>query len=162
MENQKSNKGVIGILIVIIILLLLVICYLLFGNKVLNNNSGNTASTTTTTTTTTVNDSKDVTEEMQLKLNGLWYNKEQNLYFRINNGNYQSGEFATDAVIDCKIESIKLLNSSKYQLKVNNCSFDGEKRDDEISEITYNETNSEILKNGIQYKLTDENELYNN
>ena len=55
MENQKSNKGVIGVLIAIIILLLLIICFLLFGNKTLNKCKDDINITTPTTTKTIEN-----------------------------------------------------------------------------------------------------------
>ena len=53
MEREKSNKGLIGVLVAIIILLLCVIIYLLFGKDMLNGKTNDNSTTTTTTTTTT-------------------------------------------------------------------------------------------------------------
>ena len=50
MEQEKSNKGLIGILIAIIVLLLCIVAYLLFGKDMLNGKTNGNSSTTTTTT----------------------------------------------------------------------------------------------------------------
>ena len=64
MEQEKSKKWLIGVLIVIIVLLLCVIGYLLFGKELLNGktNDNSTTTTTTSTTTTTIKQSKDENE----------------------------------------------------------------------------------------------------
>jgi hypothetical protein len=48
-ENQKNNKGFIGVLIAIIVLLLCVVLYLLFGKDMLNSKTNDNSTTTTTT-----------------------------------------------------------------------------------------------------------------
>lgn len=49
MENQKSNRGLVRVLILISVLLLLIMCYVLFGKKLLNINEINNTTTSKTT-----------------------------------------------------------------------------------------------------------------
>lgn len=51
MEQEKSKKVLIGVLIAIIVLLLCAVCYLLFGRDKLKCNTDDNSSTTTTTMT---------------------------------------------------------------------------------------------------------------
>ena len=172
-KSKKSNKGLINVLIVIIVLLLCVIGYLLFRmdklNKKCNNNITTTQETSTkeinckekvVTDTTDNNINDDVTEEPEKKLSGLWYNKEENFYFHIEDGVIDYGEFSTDAIIDCKIKDIKIIDSNKYRLEANNCSFDDEKRDDRTFEFIYSESDNQLIEDGLKYKYYDEDELY--
>ena len=172
-KSKKSNKKLINVLIVIIVLLLCVIGYLLFRmdklNKKCNNNITTTQETSTkeinckekvVTDTTDNNINDDVTEEPEKKLSGLWYNKEENFYFHIEDGVIDYGEFSTDAIIDCKIKDIKIIDSNKYRLEANNCSFDDEKRDDRTFEFIYSESDNQLIEDGLKYKYYDEDELY--
>lgn len=65
MEQEKSKKVLIGVLIAIIVLLL-VICYLLFGKELLNDNKTDNSTTTTTTTTTTINGSNNISRQVSI------------------------------------------------------------------------------------------------
>ena len=104
----------------------------------------------------------DVTEVMKSKLSGLWYNKENNLYFKIENGNYFDGEFATDAVIHCQIDNIKKISEKKYEFNTKECTFEEEKRDNIKYEFYYDANFTEITRKGINYVfISNENALYN-
>ena len=54
MEQEKSNKGLIGVLVAIIFLLLCAVIYLLFGKDMLNGKTNDNSTTTTTTITQTM------------------------------------------------------------------------------------------------------------
>lgn len=133
MENQKSNKGVIGILIAIIVLLLLVFGYILFGKGLLNKANDNSTTTKNSTDNNistiekllinnnkieiqTINYILDINKNIN-NLKNIVYNinTKEEIYLGDNSIQYQVENDYLYKVLNNKKEKVTYFNSTKIK-----------------------------------------------
>ena len=161
MENKKSNKVLIGVIIAIVVLLL-VLGYVLFGKKLLNKNEVDN------TTTKKIDTNEKSVFDSAEKLKGFWINcdnnymlyvsfkREHNKDFFVAGNDYDSG--ASGGIIT----SLNY-NSGKYKVSYLYGTEDGDQTNEEVVQTidASNIDKDEIIVNNIIYKKLSEKEAEN-
>ena len=123
MEQEKSNKGVITLLIVIIIILLCLVGYLLIGRDLLNKDSSGNTTTTANTDSSDTKNKMSAAEKYQVYLSNLEkqirssYNNNDKVYYK-NLINGKNNFY--DTFYEISINKNKELLFSSKELSLNN------------------------------------------
>ena len=164
MEQEKSKKVLIGVLIAIVVLLLCAVAYLLFGKDMLNGKTNDNSTTTTTTSTTTMKNINNNDNAGFEKLKGTWVNCDTDstlvIIFKNENSKdfYVYGNRDDSSAYGGVITNLKYSND-KYEISYLYGTEDGDETDeikDEIVDAT-NIDNNEIVVNNSIYKKLDDN-----
>lgn len=175
MENQKSYKGVIALLVVIIIILATLCILFATGTISFNTNKVNENGTNENINDNNQNNNNDNDDNTVLdfntileKINGVWGHGYYMISIDKSTKQYLQGQYGTDGIIFGTITDINEVSNNKYELEIfsKGCTGDNcmEEKEDEIKiiSIEVDTARNIVINNNNEYQFITSDHSDNN